>query len=272
MTDPHVNHFFVDEAGDLTFFGKGGRVVVGEQGISNFFRVGVAEIPDPRFVDALLSELRAELLTDPYFKGVPSMQPGAGKTARAFHASKDPSEVRRDVIARLSQTKAKVFVAIRRKHKVVEEIRQPPRADRKQLTLRTVYDDLVSRLFRNKLHKADRNEIVFAKHATRTRREALALAIKRAKANFERKTGLSSDKPTGIRAAEPHEFGGLQVVDYYLWALQRMYERREDRFFEILRPGYRLIMDLDDTANKRYGEWYSDQNPLTLERIMPPAG
>ena len=117
-----------------------------------------------------------------------------------------------------------MFVAIRRKHKLVEEIRQPPRAD------------LVSRLFRNKLHKADRNEIVFAKHATWTRREALALAIKRAKANFERKTGLSSDKPTGIRAAEPHEFGGLQVVDYYLWALQRMYERREDRFFVTVHP------------------------------------
>ena len=68
--------------------------------------------------------------------------------------------------------------------KLVEEIRQPPTVDRKQLTLRRVYDDLVSRLFRNKLHKADRNEIVFAKHATWTRREALALAIKRAKANF----------------------------------------------------------------------------------------
>lgn len=73
-------------------------------------------------------------------------------------------------------------------------------------------------------------------------------------------------------AAEPHEFGGLQVVDYYLWALQRMYETAEDRFFESLRPAYRLIMDLDDTTNKPYGEWYTDNNPLTLERMLPPAG
>lgn len=234
--------------------------------------VSVAEIPDPRSVDALLSELCAELLADPYFKSVPSMQPKAGKTARAFHGSKDSPEVRRDVIARLSQTKAKVFVAIRRKHKLIEQIRQPPTVDRKQLTLRRLYDDLVSRLFRNILHKGDRNEIVFAKHPTWTRREALALAIKKAKANFERKTGLSSDKPTGIRAAAPHEFGGLQVVDYYLWALQRMYERGEDRFFESLRPAYRLIMDLDDKASKPYGEWYTDDNPLTLKKMLPPAG
>lgn len=70
-----------------------------------------------------------------------------------------------------------MFIAIRRKHKLVEEIRQPPTVDKIQLTLRRVYDDLVSRLFRNLFHKADRNEIVFAKHVTWTRREALALAI-----------------------------------------------------------------------------------------------
>ena len=51
-----------------------------------------------------------------------------------------------------------------------------------------------------------------------------------------------------------------------------MYERREDRFFESLRPAYRLIMDLDDTTSKPYGEWYTSDNPLTLEKIMPPAG
>ncbi len=51
-----------------------------------------------------------------------------------------------------------------------------------------------------------------------------------------------------------------------------MYERGEDRFFESLRPAYRVIMDLDDTTSKPYGEWYTDDNPLTLEKMMPPAG
>ncbi len=39
-----------------------------------------------------------------------------------------------------------------------------------------------------------------------------------------------------------------------------------------LRPAYRLIMDLDDTSNEEYDEWYSDENPLTLEKIRPPTG
>lgn len=272
MTKPGVtNHFFVDESGDLTLFDKHGRVIVGREGVSNFFMVGVVQLPDPKFADDVLKELRAELLADPYFKGVPSMHPSMGKTAVAFHASKDPPEVRRDVIARLSMFHAKVFVAIRRKHLLAELAKAKHESSGRKLTLRSLYGDLVVRLFRNILHKGEKNEIVFAKHAKWGRREAMALAIEKAKANFEAKYGIASDRPVEIRSAGPPMYGGLQVVDYYLWALQRMFERGEDRFFNVLRPGYRLIMDLDDKVSKEYGEWYSDDNPLTLEKIKPPA-
>ena len=97
----------------------------------------------------------------------------------------------------------------------------------------------------------------------------MALAIQKAKDNFELKFGIASDRPTDVHLASPSQYAGLQVIDYYLWALQRMYERGEDRFFNVLRPGYRLIMDFDDTTSNEYGEWYSDSNPLTLERIKP---
>jgi hypothetical protein len=70
-----------------------------------------------------------------------------------------------------------------------------------------------------------------------------------------------------IEPAYPSQVAGLQVVDYYLWALQRLYEREEDQFFKPLAQKYRLIMDLDDKRNKGYGEWYSDRNPLTLEKL-----
>ncbi len=50
-----------------------------------------------------------------------------------------------------------------------------------------------------------------------------------------------------------------------------MYEMGEDRFFEMLAPHYRLIMDLDDTRNKPYGEYYCDSNRLELRKIQPVA-
>jgi len=95
----------------------------------------------------------------------------------------------------------------------------------------------------------------------------LEQAINQAQKNFEAKWKISSNSSILIEPAYPSQVVGLQVVDYYLWALQRLYEREEDQFFKPLAQKYRLIMDLDDKRNKGYGEWYSDTNPLTLEKL-----
>ena len=214
-----------------------------------------------------MAALRKDLLVDPYFRGVPSMQIEVGKTARHFHAKDDTPEVRREVFKLLCTLGVKVQVVIRHKERLVQHAKLlHERGSR--LRPEDVYDDLVKRLFRNLLHKADTNRIVFAKFGKRDRKIAMASAIRKAQRNFERKWHAPSRKATEISALYPWEVPGLQVVDYYMWALQRLYERREDRYFEMLKPGYRLIMDLDDTRRKPYGEWYSDTNPLSLERIQ----
>jgi hypothetical protein len=88
-------HYFVDEAGDLTLFDARGNIIVGNEGVSQFFMIGVAHLPDPDQVLRELEQLRAGLLADPYFKDVPSMQPERKKTALCFHAKDDLPEVRR---------------------------------------------------------------------------------------------------------------------------------------------------------------------------------
>ena len=113
MTTPplEIRHYFVDEAGDLSLFNKKGQVVVGRQGVSRLFMVGVAHIPDPSQAQRVLDTVRAALLADPYFKGVPSMQPSARRTAICFHAKDDPAEVRREVFKVLPTFGAKVQVS-----------------------------------------------------------------------------------------------------------------------------------------------------------------
>lgn len=261
-----TSNYFVDEAGDLTLSGKRGKVLVGTPGCSKYFMLGVAYVPDPRQVAQALSHLRSDLLADEYFRGVPSMQPEAGKTARYFHATDDLPEVRREVFRLLPQFGAKVQVVIRRKVALLQWS-ELLRARGSGLTDNDVYDDLVKRLFRNLLHKADANRIVFARRGKSSRREALEAAIAKAQAKFERKWAKPSDRPTDIVPEYSHASAGLQMIDYYLWALQRLYERGEDRFFQLLRPHYRLIIDLDDKRNKAYGEYYSDRNPLDASKI-----
>lgn len=267
-----IHHYFVDEAGDLTLFDKKGRQIVGTPGVSRFFMVGVAHLSCPKRADIELGNLRSRLLADPYFKGVPSMQPHTRKSAICFHASKDLPEVRREVFSVLPNLWAKVQVAIRRKKELATDAKSSYEKFGTKFSANDIYDGLVKRLFKNLLHKADENRIIVARRGKADRLEALNSAIYHAKLNFEKKWNIKARSQISISSAHSHEFIGLQVIDYYLWALQRLYERGEDRFFNLLAPRYRLIMDVDDKREKPYGQWYTDQNPLTAQKIKPSEG
>ncbi|MDP9191055.1 MAG: DUF3800 domain-containing protein [Acidobacteriota bacterium] len=268
---PASMHHFVDEAGDLTLFNRKRQVILGRDGVSDHFMLGVALIPDPAALDAAMARLRLELLSDPFLNRIPSLQPDRRKTACAFHAKDDVPEVRIRVFQLLATFEIKVFVAIRTKRVLVEQARALNRIGR-PLSENEIYDELFSKQFRNRLHLADVNEIVVARRGSKDRTKALMLAVLEAQTSFRAKAGEREFGKVRLRTARPSESSGLQAVDYFLWALQRLYERREDRFFAPLARHYRLIMDLDDTGRRPNGEWYSNSNPLTLEKLKLVTG
>jgi hypothetical protein len=231
--------------------------------------VGMAHIADPEHVRREMEALRQALLADPYLREIPSMRPEAEKTTRCFHAKDDCTEVRMAVFKFLEQQDVKVQVGVRRKTELVKAVRLA-QSSNLRVSPNTVYDDIVKTIFKRTLHMADENVICFARRGKSDRQEALARAIRRAKDNFRRDTGIAVDRPTQIIPSVPSASAGLQVVDYFLWAIQRLYERGEDRYFSFLAPCYKLVMDFDDKrTGKSYGRWYSDQDPLTKEKVMP---
>lgn len=250
-----THYYYVDESGDLTLFNQKGKTIVGSEGCSRIFMIGVLQLPDPKLAKEKLEFLRQELLSDPHLSQIPSMQPIAKKTAIAFHAKNDHESIRQKVFNLLPSFGCKVCIAIRRK-KLMADKYYKIKDTRFQTNL--VCDDLVKRLFKNLLHKADENKIIFAKLGKSERREALKSAITRAKENFNNSNSQCHDKPTTIEVKQSSDDVGLQIIDYYLWALQRLYERQDDHYFLKLQRDYRLIMDLDDTRSKPYGEWYSN--------------
>lgn len=164
----------------------------------------------------------------------------------------------------------KVVTIIRRKD-ALEQAARAAFAGGSKLTDDQIYDDLVKRIFRDRLHKTD-NQIVFARRGNSDRQTALELAIEKAKKNFYYKTNVQITTTTTIIPKHPHEDEGLQVVDYCLWALQRLYERGEERYFDLLRSKFGLIIDLDDKRTATKGEWFNDStNPLS-RTTMNPSG
>jgi hypothetical protein len=219
-----------------------------------------------------MDALRGALLEDPYFRGVPSMQPGARKTAVAFHAKDDVAEVRREVFALLQRHELRFFAVVRNKASVVQYVWQRNQADPGyRYRPNELYDYMVRRLFKNLLHKDDAYEVWFSRRGREDRTLALGRALEDARELFYRSWGIRGSAPIAATPRSPAEHAGLQAVDYFLWALQRFYERREDRYVGLLWPAFRLVHDLDDTRQAHYGAYYTQKQPLALAAVFGPG-
>lgn len=257
-------YYFVDEAGDATLFDREGRPIIGEPGCSSFFILGLLDVRDVAPLDKDLEALRASLLADPYFRDVPSMQPSARKTALRFHATDDVPEVRKGVFECLSGHELRFLAVVRDKRAVLEYVRQRNERDSGyRYSKNELYDSLVRRLFRNLLHKDDKYYISFALRGKSDRTRALREALEAAQARFANEFGVASNAQIGISSAYPQSAGGLRAVDYFLWALQRLYERKQDRYVTYLWPRFRMVHDIDDTREATYGAYYEKRKPLT---------
>jgi hypothetical protein len=55
----------------------------------------------------------------------------------------------------------------------------------------------------------------------------------------------------------------LQAADYFLWALQRHYERQESRYLDSVWSKVGLVHAVDETDVAPYGVYYTKKKPLT---------
>jgi hypothetical protein len=188
------------------------------------------------------------------------------KTALAFHAKNDLPEVRWRVYERLRRLDIKVAVALRRKVVLEAEARAMFQKTGRKLRPDDVYDALVTQLFIGRFRDDTKNHIAFATRKTALRDAALTHAIERAcvAQACTAQCEVVSDRPSGA--------AGLQVIDYYLWAVQRLFERTEGRFFAGIAEQIEYVWDLDDTRDGVGGVRYDGQVlVLTPEGMLPLA-
>lgn len=264
-----IRRYFVDEGGDSTLFSAKGKVIIETAGCSRFFILGLLDLEDPTELQSAFDELRARLMKDPYFKNVPSMHAKAQKTALTFHAKDDLPEVRKEVFTLLRSTEGlRYFAVVKDKRRVLQYVRQ-----RNELNPdyhfhpNELYDFLTRRLFKTLLHKDAGYEIVFSKRGKSDRTAALRRALEAARERFAIQSKTITNAPMEVSAGTPSAYAGLQAVDYFTWALQRLYERGEDRFVTYLWSAFHLVQDIDDNRKADYGVYYTQEKPLNASAL-----
>jgi hypothetical protein len=266
---PSIRHYCVDESGSGIIFNRKGKIILGEAGCSNHFILGLLDVEEPSKLKKDLDELRATLLADPYFKRVPSFLPRSRKTFLGFHAKDDVPEVRREVFRILLAHKLKFYAVVKRMRSVLENYVNA--RNQKDPCYRyhpnELYNFTVRVLFKNLVHKHDKYMICFARRYGRDRTKALNREIITARERFSKQWGKKSISKVAVKSRSFHQEAGLQAADYFLWALQRLYERKEERYIQYIWPKVGVVHDIDDKRNKEYGEYYSRKRPLTIAAL-----
>lgn len=263
ITDTVNRHYFIDEGGDGTLFSRTGRVLIDTEGCSRFFILGLLHVSNPTELQRNFDELRAQLLSDPYFAKVPSMQTRSRKTAFSFHAKDDLPEVRKEVFALLRSTQLRFYAIIADKWHVLKGARK--RAERQpgyRYHPNELYENLIPRLFRERLHQSKDFYITFSKRGKSNRTAALRHALKIAQAQFAHKHNLTNQSSLNVSELMSRHQAGLQAVDYFTWALQRLFERGEERYVQYLWDSFRFVQDIHDRRIAGYGAYYTQKAPL----------
>ena len=234
MTSEKTKYYFVDEAGDMTFFGKGGISIVGTPGVSNHFLIGMLCINENLTeVRRKIEKLKDEVLDDVYFKNIVNIQKKVVNNNQFFfHATDDIPEVRMmfyKLIKSLDCTFELVVVA-----KSVSRFIHKHNKKESEF-----YADILSYLLENKLKHP--HQITVAKIGSTLKVNHLQDGFKRAIKRVQARESLDSHYETKFIIETQYAEPILNIADYFCWAYQRFVEKRETRYLRFIEEKIKKI-------------------------------
>jgi hypothetical protein len=256
-----TTHRFLDETGDTTFYGKGRKLIIGKEGVSLCFGLGIVRIDRP--LHEVREEVRAlqrQVEADPLLNAIPSVQKRVTSGGFYFHACKDSADVRSVILHYIRDLPCEAEMVVARKipalfekqHRGLEE---------------EFYGGLPAHLVKNRLKRAGTLVLNVAERGSSTREKVLIEALKLATKRAAKKWGNENLKATAVfNIQNPRTEPLLTTSDYLCWAVQRVFEKGEVRHYDYLMEKIRLVVDLYDRDKyKGYRNYYDKKNPLKAE-------
>jgi hypothetical protein len=257
----HTYHRFLDEAGDTTFYGKGRIPILGENGVSNAFMLGmVCFNEDLSIVRKVIVKKQKEVETSAYYRKVPSVIKRVNKGGFYFHAKDDLAELRKEFYDLILSFNCTFEAVVGQKDIQIFERKHNSKDNE-------FYADLLSHLIKNNLTEHDRVVLNIAELGNSTNVHNLNTALAKAKNRFALANPAEIPKTNvqfNIKKFKDEPL--LSVVDYFCWAVQRVFEQGETRFYDYIADKTTSIVDL---YNKKSGTSaavvFNEINPLTEE-------
>lgn len=224
-------HFFLDEAGDTSFFGKGKVPIIGIDGVSNYFILGMVIFDSPlKEIREQIMALKQTVETDPYFKGIPSIERAKNKHGYFFHATKDIPEVRMLFYNLIKKLQFQFYGIVCQKDITLFSKKHNGKENE-------FYADILSHLLAELNDSQPKFILNIAQRGSSTRNENLQLAL----AKYKKRLLNSGNEITiEFNVQDQIHEPLLNIADYLSWAVQRLYEKNENRFYDYLKEQIKI--------------------------------
>jgi len=263
-----TTHRFLDETGDTTFYGKGRKLIIGQEGVSLCFGLGIVRIDRPlNDVRQEISALQRQVEADTLLNTIPSVQKRIASWGFYFHACQDSPNVRSLILRYIHDLSCEAEIVVA--HKIPKFFRNKHHDREEEL-----YGDLLAHLIKNRLKRAATLVLNVAERGSSTREKVLAAALELASERAGKKWGAENLKARAVfNIQNPRTEPLLTISDYLCWAVQRVFEKGDVGHYNYLAEKIRLVVDLYDTDKyKGYRNYYHKKNPLTAaNKIGPPV-
>lgn len=259
-------HRFIDEVGDTTFYGGKRRLILGREGVSKAFGIGLLKLNEPiAEVRQRVEDLQREVEADTLLNTIPSVRKRIESGGFFFHACKDTPDVRLIFLRYLKELKCEAEVVMARKIPAIFEGRHHGHEDE-------FYADILSHLIKQRVKRPGTLVLNIAQRGSSTREKILHRALEIAIERAGKKWGDDLQARVVFNVQTPRSEALLNVADYLCWSVQRVFEKGETRYYDYLQKQIRLVIDLYDSGKYQGSQnYYGRRNPLTPgNKIDPP--
>jgi hypothetical protein len=217
--------------------------------------------------EIIVRPLQQEVLADRYVNTIPSVLKKSQGKGFYFHATDDPPEVRERFFRFIEGLDCSIEVMVARKIPRLFLTKHNGKDSE-------FYADVLSHLLKNKLRLGQKLVLNIAERGNSTKNTNLELALNKAVERHGKKHATDGITSTVVFNVQNHHTEPLlNVADYLCWAVQRVFERGETRYYDFLGDKISLVVDLYDSAsyvgNQHY---YTRKHRLTVaQKLSPPS-
>lgn len=230
-------YYFIDESGDADFFGKRGKKLWETDGWNPLLILGMIETTNRRKLQKLISLFYKRIITDPYFRGIPSFE----KANHYFHAKDDHPEVRAaffQFLRTIDDFKCYFVIVCKNPQQFIYQFEKS--------STRFYFNNVRQLIDLPKFNPTDKHHFYLSRR-NQTTSERFNQVLEEALCQEMNEESLFY-KAEIVKNAEYPE---LWITDYMLWAVQRSIIKGEKRFLDALSS---KVVLLQETGDYQYNE------------------